>query len=62
VFHRLHLADPTPLNIALVLACSTVASAAAGVIVYRVVEKPLLEKMMALWRRRGETTPAALGV
>jgi exopolysaccharide production protein ExoZ len=62
VFHQMHLAEPTPLNVAVVLTLSTVFSAVVGVIVYRAVEKPLLEKMTALWTRRRAMAPSAAGV
>nr|WP_145546204.1 acyltransferase [Variovorax boronicumulans] len=58
LFNHLHLAEPTPLNVAIALTFSTVASAAVGVVVYRLIEKPLLEKMMVMWRRRTVRAPA----
>lgn len=52
-FKRPQLAEPTPLNIALVPSFSTVASAIMGLLVFRVVDNLTLGKMATLWRRRG---------
>lgn len=57
IFNRLQLSEPTAINIAVALTLCTVASAIVGVIVFYLVDKPLLRTMTALWRNRGGLSP-----
>ncbi|WP_082497848.1 acyltransferase [Pseudorhodoferax sp. Leaf267] len=60
IFNRLNLSEPTPTNIVFVLAACVIACSIVGVIIYYVVEKPLLKKMTALWRHIGQPSQSAL--
>lgn len=59
--NRLQLSEPTAANIIVVLTLCTVASAIVGVIVYYLVEKPLLRAMTALWQNRGRLIQRPIG-